>query len=107
MAEVGRQRRLIGLMGEALRRFLSLTKSPESVIPLAFEFGRRKTVRRIDVFVAAPGQGGGKAGVTHLLLLVGFQSLALPLALRQHLVSGLEPRGRHGVEKGLHHEGFD
>ena len=77
---------MIGLMGEALRRFLSLTKSPESVIPLACEFGRCKTVRRIDVFVAAPGQGGGKAGVTHLLLLGGFQSLALPLALRQHLV---------------------
>jgi hypothetical protein len=45
--------------------------------------------------------------VTHLLLMVGFQSLALPLALSQHLVSGLELRGRHGVEKGLHHEGFD
>jgi hypothetical protein len=86
MAEFGRQRRLVGLMGEALRRFLRLTKSPESVIPLAFECGRRKTVRRIDVFVAAPGQGGSKAGVTPLLLLVGFQSLALPLALSQHLV---------------------
>ena len=107
MAEFGRQRRLVGLMGEALRRFLSLTKSPESIIPLAFEFGRRKTVRWIDVFVAAPGQGGGKAGVTHLLLMVGFQSLALPLVLSQHLVSALELRGRHGVEKGLHHEGFD
>ena len=68
-------------MGEALRRFLSLTKSPESVIPLAFEFGRRKTVRRIDVFVAAPSQGGSKAGVTHLLLMVGFKPLALPLVL--------------------------
>jgi hypothetical protein len=32
--------------------------------------------------------------------------LALPLALRQHLVAGLELRGRHGVEKGLHDDGF-
>src|SRR6266567_6301683 len=86
MAEFGGQRRLVGLMGEALRRLLSLTKSPESVIPLAFEFGRRETVLRIDVLVAAPGQGGGKAGLTHLLLMVDFQPLALTLALSQHLV---------------------
>ena len=60
IAQLWRQRRLIGLMGEALRRLLGLTQGPEPVIPLAFEFGRRQTVGRIDVLVAAPGQGGGK-----------------------------------------------
>jgi hypothetical protein len=73
-------------MGEALCRLLSLTKSPQSGIPLAFEFGRRKTVLRIDMLVAASGQSGGKAGLTHLLLMVDFQPLALTLALRQYLV---------------------
>ena len=63
-------------MGETLRRLRRLTQRPEPVIPLAFEFGRRQTVRRIDVLVAAPGLGGGKAGVTHLLLMVGFKPLA-------------------------------
>jgi hypothetical protein len=107
LAECGRQCRLVGLMGAALCRLLSLTKSPESVIPLACECGRRKTVRRIAVLVAASGPSGGKAGLTHLLLLGDCQPLALTLALRQHLVSGLELRGRHGVEKGLPHESFD
>jgi hypothetical protein len=73
-------------MGEARRRFLRLTKRPESLIPLAFKFGRREAVRRIDVLVAAPSLGGGEVGVTHLLLMVGFKPLALPLVLSQHLV---------------------
>ena len=47
---------------------------------------RREAIRRIDLLIAAPGQGSGKAGVTHLLLMVGFQPLAFPLALSQHLV---------------------
>src|SRR6266581_2135898 len=81
-----RQRRLTGLMGEALCRLLSLTQSAESVIPLALEFGRHEAVGRVDLFIAAPGQGGGEARVTYLLLLVGFQPLALTLTLRQHLV---------------------
>jgi hypothetical protein len=38
------------------------------------------------VFVAVPGLGGGEAGVTHLLLMVGFKPLALPLVLSEHLV---------------------
>src|SRR5215467_11117347 len=107
MTELWRQRRLIGLMGETLRRLLRLTQRAELIIPLAFEFGRRETVCRIDVLVAAPGQGGGEAGVTHLLLLGGFKPLALQLALSQHFVEGFQLCGRNGGEKSLHHEGFD
>jgi hypothetical protein len=105
IAQLRRQRRLIGRMGAALRRLLSLTKRSESVIPLAFACGRREALRRINLLIAAPGQGSGKAGATHLLLLGGCKPLAFPLALRQHIVSGLERRGRNGVEKGPDHDG--
>ena len=47
---------------------------------------RRQTVVRIDVLVAASGQGGVIAGLTHLLLMVGLKTLALLLALGEHLV---------------------
>src|SRR6266446_4031947 len=86
IAALWRQRRLPGLMGEALCRLLSLPQSSESVIPLALEFSRREAVGRVDLLVAAPGQGDGEAGVTDLLLMVGFKPLALTLTLRQHLV---------------------
>ena len=73
-------------MGEALCRLLSLTQSAESVIPRALEFGRREAVGWVDLLIAAPGQGGGEASLTDLLLMVGGQPLALTLTLRQHLV---------------------
>ena len=47
---------------------------------------RREAIRRIDLLIAAPGQGRGKAGVTHLLLMVGFKPLAFSLALSQYIV---------------------
>src|SRR5215510_5937973 len=86
LAGLWRQRRLTRLMGEALCRLLSLTQSAQSVIPRALEFGRREAVGRVDVFVAAPGQGGGEAGLTDLLLMVSFKPLALTLTLCQHLI---------------------
>src|SRR6266568_3490624 len=94
-------------MGEALCRLLSLPQRAESGIPLALECGRREAVGRIDVLVAATSQGGGEAGVTDLLLMVGCKPLALTLTLRQHLVYGFKLCGRYGGEKGLHHEGLN
>ena len=79
-------RRLTGLMRKAFRGLLGLTEGPQCVLPRAFEFGRRQPVVRIDMLGAAPGQGGVIAGLTHLLLMVGFKTLALPLALGEHLV---------------------
>src|SRR5215468_10362068 len=44
IANLGRQRRLTRLMGEALCRLRRLTQSAESVIPRALECGRREAV---------------------------------------------------------------
>src|SRR2546428_10389690 len=80
------QRRLTGLMRKAFSGLLGLTERPQFVLPGAFEFGRRQTVVWIDVLIAAPGQGGVIAGLAHLLLMVRLKTLALPLALGEHLV---------------------
>src|SRR5712691_2299306 len=90
LAELWRQRRFTRLMGEAFRRLFSLAEGPECVIPRALEFGRREAVVRVDLLVAASGQGGVEAGLTHMLLRVCCKPLALTLALRQHLIEGLK-----------------
>jgi hypothetical protein len=69
-------------MGNALCRLLSLPPRSESGIPRALAVGRRAALGWVDVLIAAPGQGGGEAGVTDLLLLGGCKPLALPLTLR-------------------------
>jgi hypothetical protein len=72
-------------MRKAFRGLLGLPEGPQCVLPRAFEFGRRQTVVRVDVLVAASGQGGVIAGLAHLLLMVGLKTLALPLALGEYL----------------------
>src|SRR5215510_5633101 len=107
LADFWCQRRFTGLLGKALRRLLSLPEGAEFVIPRAFEFGGCQTVGWIDLLIAAPGQGGAEARLTHLLLMVRLKTLALPLALRHDLVQRLELRRRYGSEKGLDHKGLD
>src|SRR5215831_18630071 len=107
LADCWRQRRLTGLLGKTLRSLLSLPEGAEFVIPCAFEFGSCQTVGWIDLLVAAPGQRDAEARLTHLLLMIRGQTLALPLALRHDLVQRLQLRGRDGLEKGLDHERLD
>jgi hypothetical protein len=93
-AALWRHRRLTRRMGAARCRRLRLPPRAASVLPRALEFGRREAGGRGAGLVAAPGQGGGAAGVTSRLLRGGCQPLALPLTLRQYLVSGVKRGGR-------------
>jgi hypothetical protein len=101
LAELWGHRRLTGRRRTAFRGLLGLTEGPQCVLPGACACGRRRTVVRSDLLVAAPRHGGGRAGLTPLLLLGGLKTLALPLTLGEPRVERLERCGRNGVEKGL------
>src|SRR5207302_8938263 len=69
-----------------------------------------QTVGWIDLLIAAPGQGGAEARLTHLLLMVRLKTLAprhdlgqrLELCRRDGSAKGLDPEGlnRRSIEMG-------
>ena len=84
-----------------------MAEGAQLVIPVAFEFSGGESVLRVDLLIAAAGQVRAEAGLRDLLVMVSLETLMVALALREHLVQGLELGGRNGVEKGLDHEGLD
>jgi hypothetical protein len=86
MAELRTQRRLLRLVSETSRGFLSLAQGAKFLVPVAFEFGCREAVLRVDVFVAASGQIGAEARLRDVLMVIAFETLMISVVLSQHLV---------------------
>ena len=53
---------LCGCLGKAFGGLFGLAEGAQLVVPVAFEFGGRETVLRVDLLIAAAGQVGADSG---------------------------------------------